>query len=248
MTAGIAVALAFAGLYEQSLARVLRERFTDARISYLVMNAESGNVFAARWEDSEKPVPVGSLVKPFLATQAGRDREFRCRRGQCWLPRGHGKLHVQQALAQSCNVWFLQFVRSLPPGTVSQVAARFGLPEPPSAPDALIGMGRGWSIPPSHLMRAFADLVHARDATLVLEGMALSAKSGTAHLARTDALMKTGTAPCTHKRGGLGDGFAVALFPRAAPRYVLLVRVHGTTGALAARTSGEIMRSIGADD
>jgi hypothetical protein len=74
--------------------------------------------------------------------------------------------------------------------------------------------------------------------------MALAAKSGTAKLAGADALMKTGTAPCTHADEAPGDGFALALFPGRDPAFVILVRVHGTTGANAASTAGRILKAF----
>jgi hypothetical protein len=58
------------------------------------------------------------------------------------------------------------------------------------------------------------------------------------------ALVKTGTASCTHLRPAPGDGFAVALVPAEDPRLLLMVRVHGVPGSVATRTAGQMLRRI----
>ena len=99
MIAVIALAFASAGLYEQSVARVLAEHFRTPGLSYIAMNAETGVVFASNWTKFEEPVAVGSLVKPFLAVAAPPATEFTCGPGLCWLPRGHGRIDVSAPLA-----------------------------------------------------------------------------------------------------------------------------------------------------
>jgi hypothetical protein len=79
--------------------------------------------------------------------------------------------------------------------------------------------------------------------------MAESAQRGTGaavgHALRfPDALVKTGTAPCTHSRGAPGDGFATVLTPANQPQILLMVRVHGVPGAQAAKTAGEMLRRM----
>jgi len=59
-----------------------------------------------------------------------------------------------------------------------------------------------------------------------------------------DALVKTGTAACTHSRHAVGDGFTVALVPADEPQVLLMVRVHGVPGAQAAKTAGQMLRRI----
>jgi cell division protein FtsI/penicillin-binding protein 2 len=64
-------------------------------------------------------------------------------------------------------------------------------------------------------------------------------------LLHSRALVKTGTAKCTHHDGSPGDGFTVALVPVEDPQFLLLVRVHGVPGAQAAFTAGEMLRDVG---
>jgi hypothetical protein len=77
-----------------------------------------------------------------------------------------------------------------------------------------------------------------------------AAESGTARevdlaLGPHAALAKTGTASCSHHPRASGDGFTVVLFPAVQPRLVLLVRMHGTTGAHTAAQAGAMFRAIG---
>lgn len=237
------VALAFASLFEQSVAQALEKLLADTRVSYLAMNVQSGEIFASRWEGVERPVPPGSLVKPFLATLGRAEAKFECPKGRCWLAQGHGPLRLREAIAESCNVWFLELSSSVSHAAMQEMALRFGLPEPPPDRRAWVGLA-DWPIPPATLVRAFSRLGRSPGAAAVRDGMALAARSGTARLAGAEALMKTGTAPCTHAVRAPGDGFALAMFPVAEPAYVVLVRVHGTTGAIAAVTAGKILRAF----
>ena len=137
---------------------------------------------------------------------------------------------------------------------VSPTAIRFGLeaPAPETAGPALAGLGNRWLISPVSMARAYLELVHRRDQVGVrdvLAGMAQSAKQGTGlevdlALAFPDALVKTGTASCTHFRRAPGDGFTIVLAPSDEPRVLLMVRVHGVPGARAAKIAGQMLRHI----
>lgn len=102
------------------------------------------------------------------------------------------------------------------------------------------------------MARAYVELIRRRDepgVRMVLDGMAQSARQGTGAevdraLPYSDALAKTGTAPCTHARHAPGDGFTIVLAPADQPQILLLVRVHGVPGAQAARTAGQMLRRI----
>jgi len=41
------------------------------RTSFLALDAHTGAVIASRWENPEKPIPLGALVKPFTAPAYG---------------------------------------------------------------------------------------------------------------------------------------------------------------------------------
>jgi hypothetical protein len=248
-------------LFAQSAAAALNHDFPSRDISFLLLDAHTDRVLASRWDHPDAPIPMGSLLKPFTALAYGEQHDYRypnhiCRgtSSGCWLPRGHGNIDLTSAIAQSCNSYFRMLTADLTADDVSPTAARFGLDLPGSETSGaeLAGLGTRWRTSPLRLARAYLELARQRRqpaVTQVLDGMALSARQGTgAEVHRAfpfpDALVKTGTAACTHSRRAPGDGFTVVLEPADNPQLLLLVRVHGVPGARAARTAGQMLRRI----
>ena len=253
--------LAAASLYDQSVSRLLRERYASSDLSYIVIDAATGRLIASRWDAITEPVPVGSLVKPFLALAYAQKHDFRypgyfCHgaRDGCWLPRGHGPVDISSAIAYSCNAYFMNIVSTLKPEDVDSMAQRYGffLGQAPSGAAQMIGLGGAWRIDPQELLHAYVLLAAAprvAGAAELLRGMALSAKMGTAGavgltLHGVAALAKTGTAACVHQPRAPGDGYVLMLYPADQPRLALLVRVHGVPGARAAELGGRILNSV----
>lgn len=231
------------------------------RISFLALDAHTGVVIASRWENPEKPVPLGSLVKPFTALAYGERHQFTypthvCRGTStgCWLPRGHGEVDLGSAIANSCNSYFRMLTANMGVADVSLVTSSFGLqpPAPDSSGVGLAGVGKGWLISPLSMANAYLELIRRREqpgVRQVLAGMAQSARQGTGAevdraLEHSDALVKTGTAPCTHSTRAPGDGFVIAMMPADDPQILLMVRVHGVPGAQAAKTAGQMLRRV----
>ena len=249
-------ALRSESLPEQSAAMVLERSFPDPAISYLVAEARSGREICSRWPHAQDPAPIGSLIKPFTALAFGethgfRFPVFRCEGAQsrCWLPQGHGSMNISHAIAHSCNAYFLQLASAVDLSALAAVAERFALTAPPpgATPNTLIGLGSEWRNPPAGIAHAYSELVaRASDpgVRVLLDGMSLSATIGTGRGVGAGAYVKTGTAPCVHTPRETGDGYVIALYPIAAPRFNLLVRVHGVPGARAAWTSGKMRRAI----
>ena len=136
--------------------------------SYVIVDTETSEIVEANWERLDQPIPAGSLVKPFTALAYAarhffRYPEVRCRgaEDECWLPRGHGTLGVESALAQSCNTYFLWLAGRVLWADIETVARRFGLAAPPmDAPvSAYIGLGTEWKLQPLALLRAYQELV-----------------------------------------------------------------------------------------
>jgi hypothetical protein len=248
-------------LFAQSAAEALNRGFPSRDISFLLLDVHTGRVLASRWEHPDRPISMGSLVKPFTALAYGEQHDFQypshtCRGTAtgCWLPRGHGDVDLTAAIAYSCNSYFRMLTEDLIAADVSPTASRFGL-EPPrhdAAGIQLAGLGAHWRTSPLRMARAYLELVRRRQqpgVNQVLEGMAESARHGTgAEVHRVlpfpDVLVKTGTAACTHSRHAAGDGFTVVLMPADDPQILLMVRVHGVPGAQAARTAGQMLRRI----
>jgi cell division protein FtsI/penicillin-binding protein 2 len=242
---------------------VLERVFTSPDLSYLLLDA-SGEVLAERWP-SETPVSPGSLVKPFLAVaygeqHGGRFPVVRClgTRSRCWRPAGHGTLGLEEAIAQSCNTYFLDLAAGLDRRRASQTFARYGIsgPAAEAATESLVGLGNAWKESPLALARAYLQLEKEQGSAVqgrIANGMLGSAAHGTARavdaaLGKDAALAKTGTAACSHTPRGSADGFTVVLYPAAQPRLLLLIRVHGTTGAECAKIAGAMLRSLGAGE
>jgi cell division protein FtsI/penicillin-binding protein 2 len=253
-------------LFSQAAAAVLRQSFGGSDVSWLLLD-RSGAVLDARWEGRRgqgllDAQPPGSLVKPFLAMayaaqHGGVFPRVHCAgtAGRCWLPKGHGTLDLEEAVAQSCNAYFLVLAAGLDRNAAAQVFDHYGLrgPSPTASDTASIGLGNGWKEAPLALARAYLQLeseagqpTQAR----IRAGMLRAASSGTAQavdkaLGPNAALAKTGTAPCAHLPRAAADGFAVVLYPATQPRLLLLVRKHGGTGAATAAVAAQMLRSLG---
>jgi cell division protein FtsI/penicillin-binding protein 2 len=248
-------------LFGQSASALLQREFGRPDLSWLLLD-RSGAVLADRWNAPEQAIPLGSLVKPFVAAAyaAQYDDKFprvRCSgtRSMCWNPRGHGELDLQDALAHSCNAYFLALAADLDHERAREIFRSFGLAGPSRNFDArtMIGLGAEWRELPVTLAHAYLELLENPNHALremVLRGMEKAASSGTAAsvdtiLGQDAALAKTGTAPCTHRPRAQADGFAVVLVPAPEPRYLLLVRMHGATGSVTAGEAARMLRALG---
>jgi hypothetical protein len=248
-------------LFSQSAVEVLDREFASSDISFLLLDARTGELLSSRWDDPAKPIPLGSLVKPFTALAYAESHGFQypvhlCRgeASGCWRPRPHGKLDIVSAISFSCNSYFRALASSLTGEQMLPTASRFGL-NPPDANltgPALMGLGDRWLISPLNMARAYLELYRRRDqpgVREILAGMAESARHGTGMqvgraLKHSDALVKTGTAPCTHPHPAPGDGLVVALVPADQPELLLMVRVHSVPGATAAVTVGRMLSRL----
>ena len=250
-----------ATLFAQAASQALDREFPDPNISYLLFDASTGMLIAARWERPDVPIPLGSFAKPFAALAYGEQHGFRypshhCRgtASGCWRPRGHGDIDLTSAIAYSCNSYFRMLTLNLTASEMLPVAARFGIepPENQTHAAALAGLGPEWKISPTGMALAYIQLVHSKDqrgAAQIVKGMEQSAREGTGaevdRLLQSNGLAKTGTAKCSHARHAPGDGFTIALAPAENPRLLIMVRVHGVPGAEAAKTAGQMLRRIG---
>jgi len=232
-------------------------------VSYVIVSTETSEIVEANWQRLDRPVPAGSLVKPFTAlayaeTHSFRYPKLRCRgaEDECWLPKGHGSVGIEQALAQSCNTYFQYLADRVLWADIETVARRFGLAAPPmDAPaGAYIGLGSEWKLQPLAVVRAYEELVRGSGnpgIERLLQGLALGSRGGTGSgigraLDGAAALAKTGTSTCSHlgdpeRKASNGDGYVIALYPAEAPRYTMLVQVHGVPGRVAAIVGGKIL-------
>lgn len=248
-------------LFAQSAVQVIEQDFPSRDISFLLYDARTGVLLTSRWEERDQPILLGSLLKPFTALAYAETHGFRFPHYQCggaatgcWQPKPHGNLDLVSAVSESCNSYFRELASHVTGAQVAPVANEFGIemPEPQLTGADLMGLGAQWKVSPSRMAHAYLELNHRRNHPGVREiiaGMKLSAESGTGAavdraLRPTRALVKTGTAPCTHRPAAPGDGFVVALVPADQPELLLFVRVHGVPGAVAAKTAGRMLRDL----
>ena len=237
-----ALALLLLGtLYDQSIEKLLNKQVPSTAISYVLLDTSTGTVIAQRWSQPDQPIPAGSLVKPFVALAASSNGSFptlTCDPNQCWLKKGHGTIDITNAIAHSCNSYFLQ----LAPKANADYLSRFGLAPPPQNASAQtwIGLGREWQLSPLSIARAYSMLASYPEAAPIRSGMLQSSQSGTGRAIATKALVKTGTAACAHPAGQPGDGYAIAMLHG----YTLLVQMHGVPGATTAATAGKMLTTI----
>ena len=238
---------------------LLARDFVSADLSYAVLDLQTNSVIAERWPANDRAIPVGSLVKPFVAiayaeSHAYRFPEHECVAGTCWLPRGHGKLDLVHAVAMSCNSYFTSLAENVNAQQVGEVARHFGLAGPPlsASPAAMAGRYGEWRESPEAMLRAYGEMLQRREQPGIVQivaGMQQSAAEGTAgaiakEVPHLSVLAKTGTAPCTHTPAAPGDGFVMAAWPSDSPRYLLMLRQHGRPGAVAAITAGQMIRAV----
>jgi cell division protein FtsI/penicillin-binding protein 2 len=246
----------------------------EVRPVYLLLDAETGQVIEAHWDGPDRPLPVGSLIKPFTAlAYAGAHRftypTFVCRgtADGCWLPAGHGHIGMAEAVAGSCNAYFRQLAQQSSPDAFVSTLHWFGMPvdEARVTMAGMVGLGDGVKLAPTALMRAYLEIAARRTqpgVAAIVQGMRASARIGTgravgAAIGSIDALVKTGTAPCSHVRlangshdadgfvPSNGDGYTLVIYPADRPRVILLVQAHGRTGAETAVVAGELLMNDG---
>ena len=248
-------------LFAQSAVEILQRNYARSETSYLLLDARTGALLASHWENSEKPIPLGSLVKPFTALAYAGAHDFhypiyecKGKESGCWQPEPHGKLDVISAVAVSCNTYFHLLAENFPPEQLATLAQSFGLESPGADSTAadLMGLGVQWRISPLHMAQAYLELYRRKDqpgVSPLIEGIRQSALHGTGaaigrELKQTTALVKTGTAACTHTSWAPADGFVLALVPAERPEILLFLRIHSVTGAKAAETAGRMLRQM----
>lgn len=167
LMAGVSARAQSASLFAQSAQAALEKasnlRSGSKRLSWLLMDARTGQLLASQWFDANKPIPVGSLTKPFVALAYSRTHtgfpRYICAgmSTRCWLPQGHGSLSLEQAVTLSCNSYFLQLAKETSPAAIQEVALEYGLPNAPAPanPAEWIGLDSGWRIAPLDLGRAY---------------------------------------------------------------------------------------------
>jgi len=240
-----------AGSLDRLIEKALSDAGFDVSTAVWILN-EGDSIQAQRWPGFDRPIPVGSLLKPFAALAYAQTADVtqprtHCKGDRCWLPSGHGVVEIRQALAKSCNAYFEDLATKTPRSALNVVAGRLGLPSPPvDAPsNATWGLDPAWKLQPPAVIGAYQEIVRRRTEPRfapIVDGLRMAAETGTA--AGVGAgLAKTGTAPCTHT-GSNGDGYVLVIHPAESPRYTMLMRLHGRTGREAANAARAALEAL----
>ncbi len=261
-----AVGVAAVGLAGSALAQSPRpNRGHD--VPFLITDLASGrDAGLARPDVIDTPTLPGSIAKALTLVAAlesgaiGRDSTRLCRRvvtidGQryvCSHPDLKRPLTPAEALAHSCNDFFLSLAPKLSRTAVNATRGSVGLP--PIAADtplaqALVGLA-GPRTSPRALLAAMARLAGVgpqpapmREATrqILRDGLRGAAEYGTAAALASrglTALAKTGTAPMP---GGGTMGLVVALVPAGSPTKGIVVVTPGAAGLDAAAVAADLL-------
>lgn len=198
----------------------------------------------------DRPFLPGSTMKLITAEAAfragvnpayhckGRHR-FQGRTEFCWTPKGHGKLHLPEALAHSCNLYFSELGQKLGLDRLVQTLSQYpfaDLGHLKSSPINLrafaIGEDPSFKVTPRQMAQFWRNYLKKLEQPQmqgIRQGLLRAATEGTAHQSGSDLLAKTGTADSlvqafpTH-------GWFLGAYPAANPRRGLLIFMKNAHG------------------
>src|SRR6266550_5828795 len=183
---GLAAALG-AGVALMPPIEAHHDALSPGQPAYVLIDAATERVLDARWDDLERPVPIGSLIKPFTAlayadTHRFTYPTFACRGSAdgCWLPARHGRVGIAEAVALSCNAYFRQLAQRTAPDALVARLRLFGMRADlaVATPAAMVGYGDALKLAPRAVMRGYLELVSRSGqpgVSPIVEGMRASA-------------------------------------------------------------------------
>jgi SpoIID/LytB domain protein len=232
--------------------------------AFRIIDLPSGRTLSVGREDLlQTPVLPGSIIK--MATLAaalesgviGSDTRMLCphdvevdgRRVSCSHPDIGRPIGPAEALAHSCNAYFVSVAGRLRREALDNALGQLGLPPTsPSVPIAAAAIGLGGTrIPADRLLNALVRVttgpMRLRDETrrVLLDGLRGAAGYGTASVFRErgiSALAKTATASMP---GGGYEGLLVAVTPADHPTRAIVVMAPGGAGIDAARLAADML-------
>jgi SpoIID/LytB domain protein len=239
------------------------------RAAILVMDLPSGRTLSAVQPDllTARIAPgsvlkVATLVAALETGVISPATRFACRRrvkvdGRelvCVHPDLGRPMSPAEALAYSCNDFFVTIAARLPREALSAATTSLGLgPVSPraSVPLAAVGL-EGIEASPEQLLRGFVRAtdpisgarMRPETRAVLLEGLRGAARYGTARAIGDhgiDALAKTGTAPMP---GGGYHGLALAVSPSMRASRAIAVLIPGGSGAEAASVAADTLAQL----
>jgi cell division protein FtsI/penicillin-binding protein 2 len=266
-------------LFLTSLLQAAAPSLPDPHAAFVVVSVQSGKILRQQnLQTLEKPYPPGSLMKVFTTIafyqQSGNHFPvFQCPAtlasdpAGCWDRHGHGEVHITDALAHSCNVYFRQLAEKVSPETFQQTLKAFQLPEKlqqeKNIRKIMTGSTIDWTVSPMLLLRAYCSMFNGGSlygtqnqaaGTVVLDrslrailqqGLTESSQKGTSLEARKISghtlLGKTGTSLLWEdgKVSWRGtQGWWIGLYPVQKPEIAVLTFVPNGRGATDAAPLG----------
>jgi len=239
------------------------------RAAILVVDLPSGRTLSAVQPDllTARIAPgsvlkVATLVAALETGVISPATRFTCRRrvkvdGRelvCVHPDLGRPMSPAEALAHSCNDFFVTIAARLPREALSAATTSLGLgPVSPraSVPLAAVGL-EGIEASPEQLLRGFVRAtdpisgarMRPETRAVLLEGLRGAARYGTARAIGDrgiDALAKTGTAPMP---GGGYHGLALAVSPSVRASRAIAVLIPGGSGAEAASVAADTLAQL----
>ena len=280
-------------LSPESFNLALQENFKDLNGIIIAVNPQDGEMFAevVHPDLTGTRFPPGSLIKVFTTIAALESRTVSenslvyCKPSSpetpvdesCWFRPGHGQLNLVQALAYSCDRYFMKVAERTSFDEFMQVLRKFGLTDESdsfhdlsSARKAkiMVGLGTDLRVAPREILNAFCALcnggylftdgavkieVSGDAVALIRRGMRESAMYGTSMLAQKSAgakptVSKTGTAAHIHDKAKT-HAWYVGFYPDSEPELGILVFVEDGVGSKdAAGVGGRVFELYFRDD
>lgn len=216
----------------------------------------------------EQPVSLGSIIKiplvMYMIDHQLTDFEYFCHGNEtwnhqtyyCWLGKGHGKLSLREALANSCNLYFATLLKKIPRKSLLDYFKIVGFPiDANNAPSELpfiffkkqIGMYLKLILLKDWMLDLSIKLQEPHY-VLLKNAMQQSVNTGTAQHSKQESiqvLAKTGTGmssdlAMTHTYDF--NGFFLGYTPAEVPTYIIFVFIQDSVGAnIPSKLAGEII-------
>lgn len=227
--------------------------------TFIVTEVKSDKIlYMENSEYANKELLPGSLLKPFTLINSADDGDifYTCTgwkdpSKRCWLKEGHSSISLTEALAYSCNSYFIQYLKErLDPKefytTLKEyLSFRGHLTEKDYIKES-IGLGTQIHTTPIEMILAYNKLFREKPKgiEIIRQGMRESIYYGTGELfsditKEIDAACKTGTSYRVRGEGfydwRTNTGWFITLYPADDPIFSFLTVVDITTDKLAVR-------------
>lgn len=232
---------------------------TSKKSVILISNVQTGKLIGVSNPNlSHQKYTIGSLAKIITATALleeniiTTEQTYNCKGYEiingkkiyCWNPNGHGKNNIETALAQSCNLFFLNYSKKLKSEDILKYYklykiddSEINLPKSGLNTNLALGVDQKLLVSPMGMLSMASTLAGAKKLDIspstlsrIKNGMILGAKEGTSKLFYKkgySVAAKTGTAP--YGKSGK-HGWVIGYYPANNPKIAFCVFIMDGTG------------------